>query len=103
MMSEEAARIARWEKRVRKREKSGSIRRRNHKWLDKYKLGLECAKCGETNPGELTFHHRDPTTKTTTVAKLMHRSIKRIQKEIDKCMVLCQACHREHHEEEKME
>ena len=101
MMSEEAARIARWEKRVRKKEKMEARLERNRAWLMEYKLTQMCAECNESDPEKLTFHHRDPSTKTKNVASMIDRSIPRIQKEIEKCIVLCETCHKNLHEEEK--
>lgn len=61
------------------------------------KTGLCCAVCKETS--NLDFHHRDPTTKAAKVSRLASqgRSWSKLLREIEKCDVLCTACHREIH------
>ena len=58
----------------------------------------ECLVCGYSRCKEaLEFHHLDPSVKTGRLSKMLAWSRKRIQEEIDKCVVLCCLCHREHH------
>ena len=61
------------------------------------KASLSCLKCGATE--SLDFHHRDPATKVMRVSRIAHRSLSwvAVQREIEKCDVLCKACHRESH------
>lgn len=57
-----------------------------------------CAKCGENRLYVLDFHHIDPSTKDGTITRMSTKySLDRLQKEIDKCVVLCANCHREFH------
>lgn len=58
---------------------------------------LSCAKCGATE--SLDFHHRDPALKIMKVSRIVGRSLSwvAVQREIEKCDVLCKACHREAH------
>lgn len=58
-----------------------------------------CAKCGEKRPYTLDFHHKDPAIKDGIIARMTSNKnkIEDIQKEIDKCVVLCSNCHREFH------
>ena len=67
--------------------------------VNEIKLDIGCAKCGEKRPYMLDFHHKDPSIKDTTIARLTsnRNNIEDIQKEIDKCIVLCSNCHREFH------
>lgn len=77
----------------------------NAKWMAEHKTSLKCEKCGysaETNsdftPRALQFHHHN-NDKDFHVADGVHRgmSIKRLQKEMAKCKVLCSRCHVEAH------
>ena len=84
-----------------KKQIAGNKRRREEKrlWLEDYKKGLCCSKCGEDRWYVLDFHHKDKNSKESSVANLLvnNRSIKVVLKEIEKCDVLCANCHREFH------
>ena len=69
------------------------------------KSSTGCAKCGEKRPYVLDFHHIDPSIKDADIARMTSNSnkVENIQKEIDKCIVLCSNCHREFHYLEMME
>lgn len=59
--------------------------------------GGECQHCGyKKSVAALEFHHKDPTEKDPQWR--MGWSWERLQKEIDKCILLCANCHREEHE-----
>ena len=60
-------------------------------------MGDKCQCCGYDEPlGVLDFHHLDPTTKEFGIsARGMTRSWEKIQKELDKCILVCANCHRE--------
>lgn len=81
-----------------------NAKKKIHKdWFVNYKKQLSCTVCGEDRPATLDFHHTDPKKTNKKVHKLVsdgHTKI-RIQKEIEKCVVLCSNCHRIHHEEER--
>jgi len=64
-------------------------------------FGGKCIKCGyDKYSGALEFHHKDPTEKEADLSKnLFARSRDVIQRELDKCVLLCCRCHRELHEE----
>ena len=68
-------------------------------FVEEYKRTHPCAHCGESDIICLDFHHTDPTIKDLEVSKVHHQGwgIPRIQKEIDKCVVLCSNCHRKEH------
>lgn len=68
-------------------------------FTDRYKTERGCLRCGEGDPVLLTFHHRDPQTKSATVARLVAipATMTRLLREIAKCDVLCVACHHAHH------
>ena len=61
----------------------------------------KCAKCGDTRSYVLDFHHTDPNDKSFTIGVLKRGAQATLQKEIDKCVVLCACCHREFHYLEK--
>lgn len=54
-----------------------------------------CRICGESEHIALDFHHLDPATKESSLRRLT--SVKRIQIEAAKCVVLCANCHRKLH------
>tara|TARA_R100000781_G_scaffold14941_2_gene12303 strand:+ start:1617 stop:2096 length:480 start_codon:yes stop_codon:yes gene_type:complete len=61
-----------------------------------FKLSNPCASCGESNPIVLEFHHLDPKEKRNDVSNMASHgySAKSIEKEIEKCIILCANCHR---------
>jgi hypothetical protein len=68
-------------------------------WLRAYKATQSCQKCEENHPACLDFHHRNPSEKECEVGNAPWRgwSIKKLEKEISKCDVLCANCHRKLH------
>jgi hypothetical protein len=66
-------------------------------------LGGKCNKCSyDKCPAALDFHHLDPTEKDFTISQVSRTAWnEKIQKELDKCVLLCANCHRETHWEEK--
>lgn len=70
-------------------------------------LGGKCIKCGYCNCVDaLDFHHKDPNTKSFSIADALHavRGLSSkwevLQPELDKCEILCRNCHAELHFEE---
>ena len=63
--------------------------------------GGSCQKCGLTikksHYSVFDFHHRDPKEKDVNFAKIKYQKWEVIQKEIDKCDLLCANCHRLEH------
>src|SRR5260370_15104957 len=77
-------------------------KRRQHnealrQWLRRYKSKLRCIECGENHPACLQFHHHDREVKSFTIGSIIGRrkyvSIRKLEKEISKCEVLCGNCH----------
>jgi hypothetical protein len=68
-------------------------------WWSEVKATKSCARCGESDPDCLQFHHIDPTTKEFTVSNAVAHawSRERILAEVAKCEVLCANCHLKHH------
>jgi len=63
-------------------------------------LGGRCKECGEDNIFVLCFHHKDNDDKKTSISKMTMAGQRwsQIRKEVDKCDLLCQNCHRESHQ-----
>lgn len=63
--------------------------------------GSKCMRCGisypETPSFIFDFHHRDPSTKEKNWTSIRKHGWEKIQKEIDKCDLLCSNCHRYAH------
>lgn len=63
-------------------------------------LGGKCVKCAYNKcVGALHFHHKNPEQKEFGIGKWITFSWEKIQKELDKCEILCANCHAEHHNE----
>lgn len=83
----------------------GARREQIKKWQDKrredwklYKSTLSCKICNEKESCCLDFHHLDPTQKDKTLSSISHAWGKeRLEKELNKCIVLCSNCHRKVH------
>lgn len=58
-------------------------------------LGGICIDCGSSE--HLIFHHKDPTEKSFTLAKYGSCSEERWLKELNKCVLLCESCHKDEH------
>lgn len=57
---------------------------------------LPCAKCGETRPWVIQFHHIDPSTKLFNITEGGSCN-RNIVEEVKKCVCLCSNCHDEFH------
>lgn len=82
---------------------SANSQRERKRWAVEYKGG-KCGTCGYNKClAALEFHHLDPTKKDFQPAKLFsqNKALSVIQKELDKCVLLCANCHREVHDEIK--
>jgi hypothetical protein len=68
-------------------------------FISDYKTSRGCSKCGENHPACLDLHHLDPTQKTIEPSHIGGRGwgMDRVQRELDKCVVLCSNCHRKQH------
>jgi hypothetical protein len=60
-----------------------------------------CIKCGESKHYLLDFHHINPNDKLFQISQGESKGWDKIQKEIEKCILLCSNCHREFHYLEK--
>ncbi len=78
-----------------------AVTKRRHKLREmarEYKGG-KCMLCGYKRcPGALEFHHKDPKKKEFAISvRGLTRSWEKIQKELEKCVLICANCHREVH------
>lgn len=62
--------------------------------------GNKCQNCGyDKSKAALVFHHIIPAEKEFGISQKGYtRSWERVQKELDKCVLLCANCHAEEHE-----
>lgn len=73
-------------------------RRALHKQKAIEKLGGKCCVCGYNRCiAALDFHHKDPLLKDSTIKDMLHYGWKRVEKELEKCILVCANCHRELH------
>jgi transcriptional regulator with XRE-family HTH domain len=62
------------------------------------KLGGKCISCGYKRfECSLDIHHTDPTKKDINFKSMRGWSLKRIDKEIEHCVLLCKNCHTPFH------
>lgn len=57
----------------------------------------KCSICPESAPECLDFHHLESQEKDNAVSMMLHLGIERVQREINKCIILCANCHRKIH------
>ncbi len=65
--------------------------------INEYKKNLSCVKCGEQENICLEFHHLNPEKKEFTIGSAVSRSWDVIEKELQKCVILCSNCHKKVH------
>ena len=63
-------------------------------FVRRLKQYVGCKECGEKNWRCLDFHHVDEKTKEYNIGRMLDFSMRKIKKEIRKCIVLCANCHR---------
>ena len=68
-------------------------------WIDDIKLKSKCTICNYCNsPIKLGFHHIDPNSKVQSISQMLGcYSDESIEAELKKCIVLCNHCHRQLH------
>jgi 5-methylcytosine-specific restriction endonuclease McrA len=73
--------------------KTRGEKRRKRRGILLEKLGGKCVWCGTTE--ELTFDHIDKTTKSFVLSgKGLDGDWEKILRELDKCQILCDTCHK---------
>lgn len=63
-------------------------------------MKTKCVVCGyDRCRAALEFHHLDPNIKDGSISQMVRERVdlKVLKKEIKKCVVICNRCHREHH------
>ena len=56
-----------------------------------------CVVCGERDTLVLDFHHRSPKDKVAKLPTMTSRAWSEVEKELEKCTVLCANCHAREH------
>jgi len=74
---------------------------RNKDYVNSYFKTHPCSICGETITVCLNFHHIKDKKDTISGMVSKGHSIERIEKEIQKCIVLCRNCHNKIHANER--
>jgi len=80
-------------------------RRDNLKIMAVEYLGGCCSRCRYNKYiGALEFHHKDPSKKDFSIGEKGYtRSWEKTKTELDKCILLCSNCHREIHNEIRLD
>lgn len=67
-------------------------------WLKILRTNNGCEDC-ETHEGRLVHHHVDPSTKKFNISRMYSFSLDTLEDELEKCVVLCEPCHKRRHVE----
>ncbi len=60
--------------------------------------GGKCSVCGKTKVNSLQFHHTKPSDKAGNISSLIRNNAwKVVAKELKKCVLVCDKCHRKIH------
>jgi hypothetical protein len=90
-----------WAKKNKARQKEYNVKWRSKlkEWYFNYKNSSPCAVCGESRAVVLEAHHMDKENKSFTLHEGVKSgiSIRRLEIEATKCIILCANCHRLHH------
>lgn len=85
------------------KDKAIKYRRNFIELFKEYKKSLCCEFCKDDRHWVLDFHHTDKNEKDIEISLLVRKSSKRLlDKELEKCIVLCANCHRDLHYKEKL-
>jgi hypothetical protein len=81
------------------KEKARDTKKETRDILNKYKETLRCSRCPENDISCLDFHHLNPDEKEKSISQAVASgwSFKRLELELNKCIVLCSNCHRKEH------
>lgn len=74
-----------------------AAKHRAYCFIHESKIGNPCNRCGMTCKNSAThdWHHKNPKDKRLTISQMMNQaySVIEIEKEIQKCELLCRNCH----------
>ena len=95
----ERVKIYRTENRIRYQEGRRRKVEEKYQWWYEYRNELKCARCPESDPNCIDFHHRNPKEKESSPVSMVSStwSKEKILTEIAKCDILCANCHRKEH------
>jgi hypothetical protein len=64
--------------------------------IDEYKENKGCSECGTKDYRVLEFHHKNGKEKEFSIGEVSTKGygLKKIEKELEKCLVICANCHR---------
>lgn len=84
--------------------KARTFKRDQKEIFKRFKQTLKCSRCGEDDTCCLDFHHLNPGEKETSISKAIGSgwSFKKLETELNKCIVLCSNCHRKEHAKQNM-
>ena len=90
-----------WCKHCKNKKNQADCKSRREKNREKLyaKMGHACQRCGFIPECHAAFdlHHLDPTEKERNITDLMLGSWEKLEKELNKCVLLCANCHRTVH------
>lgn len=66
-------------------------------YINEIKKKSICSICGEKRYWTLDFHHTQPKKMSIPEMARTKCTIEELQKEIDKCIIVCANCHRDIH------
>lgn len=90
-------------KQAQKKNNRNLSKKRNFEYVRAYKEYHKCCECGEGRAVCLDLHHKRPETKKFSLSDGKSHSIKTIDAELKKCIVVCANCHRLIHAEKQFE
>lgn len=85
------------------RKRNLEVRQKAYEYLWPYLMSHPCVDCGETDILVLEFDHKDRTSKSEDVSRIIRRAgpLRQLIEEISKCDVRCANCHRRKTEKER--
>lgn len=79
-----------------------NLRKKQQQWLDNFKKNTKCIECGFNDYRALEFHHLyNKKFDISTGLSTSHLNLECIEKELNKCVIICANCHRILHQKQK--